>query len=164
MDWRTELLSNPPDPEVARRVAAAVEALLAADAFLFEADVNERSISHKLAVHLAAEFPEWDVDCEYNRDGFDPKRLHLSKKTLLSDDTEATTVYPDIIIHQRGGRASLIAIEIKKTTGGSCNGDREKLRALQRELSYQSGLFLRFRTGAPGAITECEWVSPTPPE
>ena len=44
------------------------------DYYLLEKDVNERSITHKLAgylqKHLSEHFDEhYDVDCEYNRNG-----------------------------------------------------------------------------------------------
>jgi hypothetical protein len=31
--------------------------------------VHERSTAHRLAVHLDHQFPGWNVDCEYDRDG-----------------------------------------------------------------------------------------------
>ncbi len=95
----------------------ALELLLRLDAYLFETDVNERSISHKFVSYLQEEFKGWDVDCEYNRDHHDPKILNLpgiSSLEVRPDDVQAKTVYPDIIVHHRGTEDNLLVIEIKK--------------------------------------------------
>ena len=60
---------RPPPEDVKRRVIAAICALYRHDRELLDVDANERSITHKLAEHLQREFPEWHVDCEYNRVG-----------------------------------------------------------------------------------------------
>ena len=54
------------------------------DGYLLENDVNERSITHKFAVYLENEFSEWDVDCEYNRNGIDKKTLIGLKEKIDS--------------------------------------------------------------------------------
>lgn len=63
-----ETVENLGEDEVRKRFDSAIAALMDADRDrdLLVMDVNERSISHKLAEHLAREFDEWDVDCEYN--------------------------------------------------------------------------------------------------
>lgn len=84
---------------------------------LIEVDANERSMTHKFAECLTPLFPEWDVDCEYNRDGYEPKRIGLDPQPIQSNDEQAHTVFPDIIIHHRGktGRENnLLVIEAKK--------------------------------------------------
>jgi hypothetical protein len=157
-DWERELIEKAPDRDVAEHVRAAVSRLLNEDAYLLEADVNERSISHRLALYLEEEFLDWDVDCEYNRDGHEPKRLHVNPESIPSDDTQGTTVYPDIIVHERGKRSNLLAIEIKKSNGGGGDVDFRKLRGLRNELGYQYALFLRFQVGASGAsLNELRW-------
>jgi hypothetical protein len=79
MSWHEKLIDHAKDKEVARKIVSALEALLDSDAYLLKADANERSISHRLAVHLdnAFEGEGWDIDCEYNRDGHDPKKPRL---------------------------------------------------------------------------------------
>ncbi len=85
--------------EVKDKVQNAIELLLNHDKFLLERDVNERSISHKLASYLQEEFGnEWNVDCEYNRDHDIKKELTIHPETVEADDTAATTVFPDIIV------------------------------------------------------------------
>lgn len=130
----------------------AIEQLYEKDAYLLKRDVNERSISHKLACYLQQklEHEGWDVDCEYNRHRDDPKRLnlsHLHPRSIDIEDIQATTVYPDIIVHKRGTRENLLVIEMKKnSTEQGRARDYEKLRAFKRELGYQHTLFLDIST------------------
>lgn len=62
---------------VAEKVLEAIRQLLEKDSHLLRVNASERSISHRLGLHLANEFPDWDVDCEYNRNDHEIKRLHL---------------------------------------------------------------------------------------
>ncbi|MFZ2390155.1 MAG: hypothetical protein WAW69_20360 [Polaromonas sp.] len=65
-----------------RVVALALTSLLERDGYLLEIDVNERSISYRFGMYLQALLPQWDVECEFNRDGIEPKRLgHFSSPT-----------------------------------------------------------------------------------
>lgn len=69
-----ELLhSEPAGPPV----VIALDRLIDKDRLLFEIDVNERSITHRLALYLQGAFPGWHVDCGYNRDEFETKELEL---------------------------------------------------------------------------------------
>ena len=157
-NWEKTLIGTAPDRDVAEHVRTSLKRLIARDADLFEADANERSISHRLAIYLEEEFTGWNVDCEYNRDGHEPKRLQLNPEMIKSDDEQGTTVYPDIIVHQRGKPKNHLVIEIKKCNGGSRDQDLRKLRALRKELGYAFALFLRFRTEAPVAeIDDVLW-------
>jgi hypothetical protein len=153
MNWETELTHAAPDATIAQMVVKAVRALLAADAHLLEVDASERSISHRLAFHLTDEFPDFDVDCEYNRDRHETKRLRLPGPCARSSDTDGSPVYPDIIVHRRGTNVNVLAIEIKKSTSSVPDDcDIEKLNAFRQDLGYKSALFLRF---------ECKSKSPT---
>jgi hypothetical protein len=159
LEWEKELIETAPDREVAEHIRTALFRLFREDAYLLRADANERSISHRLALYLEEEFPQWDVDCEYNRDRHEPKRLHLDPEPEQSDDAQGTTVYPDIIVHERGESRNLLAIEIKKSNGESAEKDFRKLWVLRHELGYQCALFLRFNTAANAGegITEMRW-------
>ena len=76
----------------------------------------ECSISHRLGAYLQGIFPDWDVDCEYNRDGVGPKKIdHLALNSDV-DDTETRTVFPDIVAHRRGTKTNHLAIEIKESS------------------------------------------------
>jgi len=136
-----------PIEDVRQRVIAAIVALYKYDGYLLDNDVNERSITHKLAEHLQREFPRWNVDCEYNRLNRNAKRLRMvfdqHKEHFLPDeecileDLVARTVYPDIIIHKRGTHENLVVIEVKKGNGGALNPDLDKLAAFTRDADYE---------------------------
>src|SRR5215216_6328972 len=85
------------------KLQKAVYALIENDSFLFDADVNERSVTHHLAIYLAKEFPDHHVDCEYNRmfrNGLQVRKV-VAVEQVLTDDITAQTAYPDIIVHRR---------------------------------------------------------------
>jgi len=132
--------------DVRKRIERAYKMLIGKDVYLLKVGANERSITHRLAIHLESVFPGYDVDCEYNRDGVDPKILNGFKKNINSDDTSGTTVYPDIIIHYRGEKCNFIVIEAKKNSNRD-DSDKEKLSIYKKELSYKYAYFVRFPIG-----------------
>jgi len=133
------------DSDIEAKLHQAISELLNRDDHLLQFDVNERTISHQLAFHLKREFPDWDVDCEYNRNHDDIKRLKLPREKVDSDDTFAQTVFPDIIIHHRGTDENLIVIEIKKSSNPqSPKRDFQKLNAFKSQLGYQHAAFIKF--------------------
>ena len=145
------------DAEVFRRLQSAVETLIDRDRYLLEKDVNERSISHKLACYLALEFSEWDVDCEYNRNHDNAKTLDLYPEQIKSDDANGTTVFPDIIIHKRGLDENFIVIEIKKSTNTQGAGrDFGKFRAFKGQLGRGLGV----RLGIFGFLGHSSGIAP----
>ncbi|MHA1749061.1 MAG: hypothetical protein ACTSYF_10535 [Promethearchaeota archaeon] len=113
---------------------------------MLENDVSERAITHKLAEYIQEQFPDWNVDCEYNRDGHDPKRVNL----INGPDK----VYPDIIVHKRGPNGpNLMVVEVKKSNDTRQNGeehDRQKLNAYLQGLSYKVGVLVVFNIGKLG--------------
>ncbi|MCC7375179.1 MAG: hypothetical protein IT581_11045 [Verrucomicrobiales bacterium] len=135
----------------------ALKKLTTHDNALFNNDVNERSLSFRLALYLVGEFPDFDVDCEYNRHHNeddhckrlrDPglKALAKPRKDPLSDD-EGLTVYPDIIIHRRGTDHNLLVLEIKKTSSSiNSKFDIAKLKSYRKELKYRFAKFIRLGT------------------
>jgi hypothetical protein len=143
------------------KIGTAIERLFERDAHLLTGNANERSISHRLALHLQDEFQEWDVDCEYNRKGHGKvKKLELPIESTQSDDTEAKTVFPDIIVHRRTTDDNLLVIEVKKTTSQVPNKtDFQKLNAFKEQLGYRHALFLKLITGhAEVGISEKCWI------
>jgi len=136
-----------PIEDIKQRVIAAIVALYRYDGYLLVNDVNERSITHKLAEYLQQEFPNWNVDCEYNRLNGNTKKLRAVfdkyKKHFLTDekrifeDRVARTVYPDIIIHKRGSHENLVVIEVKKSGGGPLKPDVKKLKAFTDDAEYK---------------------------
>ena len=106
-----------PLEDIKERVLSAIVDLYRYDGDLLDRDANERSITHKLAEHLQRQFPEWNVDCEYNRRENEVKQLlNLYEKDRVSAaDREAKTVFPDVVIHTRGKQDNLVVIEAKKS-------------------------------------------------
>ncbi len=149
-----------PREKIIACVERAIDRLLVNDAELLDIEANERSISHRLAVHLEREFEGWDVDCEYNRNMEHPKMLVYLKgegfapeappqedmegtqAEKIYRDIQAKTVYPDIIVHRRLTEENLVVIEMKK--GDLCtDNDKAKLRAFTKPpFDYEVGLLL----------------------
>jgi hypothetical protein len=123
------------------KVNRAIKNCLFAESKLLALEVNERSITHKVAEYLQKEFSNYDVDCEYNKDGHDQKkilsRLDKCTKGPTINDEDGRTVYPDIIIHKRDSSTNLVVIEAKKSTNSDGGCDRQKLEAFKNELHYQ---------------------------
>ena len=100
------------------------------------ANVNERNLCGRLAIHLSGLLNEYGlgnyfVDPEYNRkqDG----RI----KTILDEDFEVVSINCDLILHSRGNTVendNLIAIEMKKSNRPleEKDSDRKRLRALTK--------------------------------
>lgn len=134
---------------------------------LLEIEVNERSISHKIAEYLQALFLEWHVDCEYNRNGIETKKLPDISE--CSEDKKTDKVYPDIIVHRRLTMNNLLVIEIKTThndAGEKCDFEKLKLfTSSDGDYKYNFGLFIKFNvnefdtTHWESAISEIKWYS-----
>ncbi|HIK41546.1 hypothetical protein [Thermoleptolyngbya sp. M55_K2018_002] len=167
--------------EVEEILQEALELLKEHDSYLFRVDANERSFTHKLAGYLQAGFQtrnlELHVDCEYNRSQGDHKKLILEQeiRNRLSkvleesgglpgyDDTNAKTVYPDIIVHKRGDNENnLLVIEVKKSTNQQSTGetDKKKLDAfLESPFNYQHAVFIQLIVGGEkDPDWECKWA------
>ena len=118
------------------KVVAALKDLYAREAFLFEHDLGERALTHRLAVHLERQFPGFDVDCEFDRLG--DRTLQLPRGSIVStDDHLGKSIYPDIVVHQRDVSNTLLAIEVRKAGNHQpLEHDRHKLRALTDPLVW----------------------------
>ena len=128
------------------KVEKAIMLLLKNDLFLLEIKAHERSVAHKLAEYLQQEFPEYHVDCEYNRDKNISKRLKDIPECKNNQNNSSDLVYPDIIIHRRNTDNNLLVIEIK-TSNNSEKCDLKKLELFtdsSEKFKYQFGLFLKF--------------------
>lgn len=134
--------TNMDDKEVIEKIKNAYLKLLKNDSHLLKVDANERSITHRFAIYLEDEFPDYNVDCEYNRNGSIPKKIKVI--SVNSDDINGVSAYPDIIIHHRGTKDNFIVIEAKKTTTNNNNNDEEKLKAYKNDLKYRYAFFVEF--------------------
>ncbi len=129
--------------EIKAKVDVAIGVLFKNDSFLLESGVNERSVSHKLAEYLQLQFPDWNVDCEYNRKGSALKTLERIRE--CSEERATDRVFPDIIIHQRSKKINLLVLEIKtKDENPICDIEKPKLFTSNGEYKYNFGSFIKF--------------------
>jgi hypothetical protein len=77
---------------VRENVDVVLQRLVEHDRNLLLLDANERTITGRLGIYLQELFPEWNVDCEYNR------ILEYVKQVVI--DGEMTRVVPDVIVHR----------------------------------------------------------------
>ena len=70
----------------------AIKVVVEHDRHLLEVDVNERSITHRLAMYLQKALPECDVDAEYNRDQAKPKRLDIYREEKVQVESMVVTM------------------------------------------------------------------------
>lgn len=155
------------EEQIRQAIQEALDKLMENDRYLFEKDVNERTLTHRMAIFLEEKIgkiePGWNVDCEYNRDvssETEPysKKLQLSEAPPCGYDAEpyqdenATTVFPDIIVHKRGKsgdeEGNLAVIEVKKSTStvGSDFDRTVKLPAYLTYLKYRHAYFVTLYT------------------
>jgi hypothetical protein len=112
------------------KLVVALQEFYAQEAFLLERDLGERTLTHRLAVHLEKHYPGWQVDCDYNRLG--ERTLRLPHGTIVStDDTLGKSIFPDIVVHQRAIPNNLLAIEVRKASNHQpIEHDKQKLKAM----------------------------------
>ena len=146
-------IDSDPREVVEGSVQKALQQLMDDDAFLLANNASELSISHRFAMYLQQELPDWDVDAEYNRLGESVKKF--------SDDFLGLyrLVRPDIIVHSRNTSLNLLVVELKKdATDEERAYDIEKLHEFRtrKEYAYRYALFINFI--ARGKGYELEWV------
>lgn len=111
-------------------VAEAFRLVYKNDKFLIENELCERCIMFRFAQYLADLYPDYDVDCEYNRHKNNIKKINAN-----------TPAFPDVIMHTRGiDDNNFAVIELKNKTNKSVSGrknDETKLQALTK--SYNDG-------------------------
>jgi len=145
--------------EIEARIVCSLEQLCEKDFYLLQNDLNECSINHRVACYLQEHFPEWYVDCEYNRNVVKIKELDLPKDKIDWNDTEARSVFPDIVVHRRGDEGpNLLVIEVKKSTN-TCDRkhDYNKLKEYGDTLSYFCALFLEIGTKDKFGTWQFDW-------
>ena len=129
------------------KVLGAIGEFYAHEAHLLEKDLGERTLTHRMAVHLERQFDGWEVDCDYNRLG--DRVLKLPRGSIVStDDKLGKSVFPDIVVHHRAVPENLLAVEVRKATNHQpVEHDHHKLRGLTDPhlwFAYRIGVFLIF--------------------
>lgn len=104
---------------------------------------QELALSNKLGMYLFSYFPGWDVDCEYNRIGFEDE---------LKRNSDNRYKRPDVIIHKRGypeRESNLLWVEVKIDNDDTTN-DINKLKEFtsppmgNRTIQYKYGVSVSF--------------------
>lgn len=159
-------------------IYSCIEELYTKDSDLLFNDVSERAITHKLAEYLQTRFPEYHVDCEYNRDyergKGEPKYLNIireqapyRKHEIRADNLDTlleVSTYPDIIVHRRlTNEKNLIVIEVKKDNSRITEDfDLIKLRAFtskndENNYKYKFGVFIELPIKNPSDKPVIKW-------
>lgn len=134
--------------EIKKKVRISLGILFKNDSFLLENDTNERSVAHKLAEYLQMQFPDWNVDCEYNRKGLDQKILDGIHE--CSEQKKTDRVYPDIIVHKRNTDDNLLVVEMKIKDEDCCDIEKlKKFTSASGDFKYRLGLFIKFNERKP---------------
>jgi hypothetical protein len=140
------------EEEMFEKVKSAFTKFFKNNTILFDVNVNERSITHKLAEYLQEAFSDMDVDCEYNRHSNLVKIISVyEREKIKPSDLEAKTVYPDIVIHKRReDDHNLLVIEVKKANSARRTNkyDEKKLKAFTgNDFHYKIGLYVEINVG-----------------
>lgn len=129
-------------PTVKYALDSAAWSLIRNESDMFNKHVHEQSITAKFMYYLTPLFPHFNVDCEYNREGIQPKKA-----------CDGSLRRPDVIVHKRGNnKQNLLVIEVK--THGHKNQveeDKSKMREMLDEpKSYQYAFMMIVNCG-PGS-------------
>ena len=131
-------------------VAEALELFYRRDIYLVHVNAHERSLTFRLGMYLQQIFPDWHIDCEYNRNRGDVKRIPGRR-----------VVYPDIIIHKRGTTCNLLAVEAKPpcSSPDEIEKDRKKIEKYVKSptLKYRYGLFIEFKMDFESTCANLQW-------
>lgn len=142
--------------EFQKMIISSLKELFLKDALLLNSsyDINERSVSHKLAIYIGQYLSDndfnYDVDVEYNRMAvaYDANGIDIGNvvgKTIRYEDhpQKERFVYPDIIIHKRNQPINIGIIEIKMSWKNNRKQlDYEKVNEYIKQINYQYGVFI----------------------
>ncbi len=146
-----------------------IDKLFELDSYLLKEsyDINERTVSHRFALHLNEHFKdtEYDVDVEYNRMRSEYGNIEdvgnlMGKKLHWEDSGEdsgenSRFVFPDIIVHKRDKHDNLIEIEIKMSwKNGKKNFDFDKINRYMNELNYKFGVYIELSENRKDCLVE----------
>jgi hypothetical protein len=156
--------------DIYERIERSVLRFIERDYKLLVSDANEDSISARIAQNMEPEFPEWDIDTQYNRFGIGikTKLINISKEKFLEyrrrgiapnfrisieelyGNPESAPVFPDIIVHKRNEEFNNhLVMEVKKLNNPELfNGwDEWKIHFFMHTLNYRNGVHLILKSG-----------------
>lgn len=137
--------SNP----IKRYVKSALKKVYREDMSLIEREASERAIVFRFGLYLyeilkSTEFKDYDVDVEYNRNGYDPKRISSHSQN---------GIVPDLIIHKREVNTDNVLVLEFKTYWNSNQTDDvdkiQKLMDLSGEYKFQYGATILIKRDRP---------------
>ena len=171
--------------EIKAKVNNCLELLEKNEKEIIQNDINERTIVHKLAEYMQKEFPDLNVDVEYNRNlefgegtpkyiqEIDREYVKLIRGDSLElrghskfyhEHVRQITTYPDIIVHERGTNYhNVLIIEVKKSNNNTDWAlDEAKLKAFTTSkcnsgYGFQLGMHLIIYTEKPWRKPTYEW-------
>lgn len=120
--------------DIMKELIFALRQLYQKDYSLIDRQCNERSIVFRLGIYLNDIFEKngFDVDCEYNRNGNNPKKLESRSRKHN---------YPDLIVHKReSNQENLLIVEVKTQNDkiqDHINNDIDKLKGFTSEEDYR---------------------------
>ena len=121
-------------------VKKALQTLYTVDADLISRDLCERCLVHRLAFYLQSFFPDYFVDCEFNK-SFIGKRTSNKKLSNIIHGN-----YVDILVHKRSNNLgeNLLCFEVKKEKNYTDRDkDRENLEILTSDrFAYALGFYI----------------------
>ena len=89
----------------------------------------------------------------------EPKKLGHLELYPDSEDDEAKTVFPDVIVHRRRTKQNYLVLEFKKSTSRVDRQiDLRKLRGYKQQLGYAHALFIEVGTDGQASVTALEWA------
>ena len=92
--------------EYKRIIIRTLEKFLKEDSYLSDVNANERSQTHKIAEYLQQILPEYNVDCEYNKNLRQEKTLNFSEIVYKIKDFLAKTSNSDELRKHKRTRMS----------------------------------------------------------
>ena len=169
-----------PVSSIKGRLEAAIQKLYSNDLHLIKEGLNERSITHKLAMYLSSAFKNFHVDHEYNGDvhnadnyrkvvdwsNFEELYHELVNTEQAKYLGRVVSIFPDIIVHERGTHDNnLLIVEVKKSLNSERDDkfsrfDQNKLKACVHSrvsggFGYKLGAFIQFITPIIKTHPEC---------
>lgn len=149
------------------KVKCSVLEFIEKESWLIENNLSEKCITHQLAIYIANHFPDYNVDCEYNRKATERKTIRILKQRFkdnnllknkalseLEKEILERAVFPDIIIHKRGEKSNLCVIEVKKSNSRIQHQEYDYLKLesytdKENDFNYQLGIFLLLNDNSP---------------
>lgn len=140
-------MTRPGVEYVTSTVEKSVRRLLDKDEVLFRRGASEWTVAHRLGVYLEVfsdDYPEWVVDCEFNRQPFDESGSEYASNQTKK--VRGETKRPDIIVHKRADPEiefegdNLLAIELK--VNEERDGDINDIENIREAKEYDFGVFI----------------------